>query len=129
MVNHERPTTLSSIGPYLANQRHVKLQSPRHLLVKMNFHHNIFTESSQLKCRLLVMAILSRIQSSMTHINFFIIIVVKEEQLVSQPVSISSLKYEKISVMGNCTQKCFVAAEGVLDMAIGEHISDWKSLL
>lgn len=71
MVNRERPTTLSSRGAYLANQRHVKLQSPRHLLVKMNFHHNIFTESSQLKCRLLVMAILSRIQSSMTHINFF----------------------------------------------------------
>lgn len=65
----------------------------------------------------------------MTHINFFIIIVVKEEQLVSQPVSISSLKYEKISVVGNCTQKCFVAAEGVLDMAIGEHISDWKKSL
>ena len=88
MVNRERPTTLSSRGAYLANN-HVKLQSPRHLLVKMNFHHNIFTESSQLKCRLLVMAILSRIQSSMTHINFFIIIVVKEEQLASQPVSIS----------------------------------------
>ena len=89
MVNRERPTTLSSRGAYLANQRHVKLQSPRYLLVKMNFHHNIFTESSQLKCRLLVMAILSRIQSSMTHINFFIIIVVKEEQLASQPVGIS----------------------------------------
>lgn len=89
MVNRERPTTLSSRGAYLANQRHVKLQSPRHLLVKMNFHHNIFAESSQLKCRLLVMAILSRIQSSMTHINFFIIIVLKEEQLASQPVGIS----------------------------------------
>lgn len=89
MVNRERPITLSSRGAYLANQRHVKLQSPRHLLVKMNFHHNIFTESSQLKCRLLIMAILSRIQSSMTHINFFIIIVVKEEQLASQPVGIS----------------------------------------
>lgn len=30
--------------------------------------------------------------------------------------------------MGNCTQKYFVAAEEVLDIAIGEHISDWKSL-
>ena len=48
----------------------------------------------------------------------------RPSQLVS--LSISSLKYEKISVMGNCTQKCFVAAEGVLDMAIGEHMSDWK---
>lgn len=106
----------------------------------MNFYHNIFAKSSQLKRSLLVMAILSWIQSSMTHITFTIVIVI-EEHLVSQPVGISWYLFIEILKNGNQGELylkelwglfAFVSVDGVLDMAIEtdwEYKSDLKSLL